>query len=440
MKRGYSLFILVILSIQFISAQFTLDAQFRPRTEYRNGFQFLQQEGADAGFVTNTRARIGAGYKTDSYKIYINVQDLQIWGENPQIIPVDANNSLSLFEAWAELQLGKGWSAKLGRQVLSYDDQRYFGGLDWAQQGRYHDLAMIKYRSEKGFMLDIGLAFNQDLDNQGGPLFGFKNAGTEFNSANPFQYKTMQHLYAKKAFKNFSASLVLANLGFQQIDGTTGEASDIRNTFTAGTHLNYKKGKFGLAGNAYLQTGKFVNGIDIDGAFLLGLDATYKAGAKTTLGIGIEAISGDDTSTAGATEAFLPHFGTNHKFNGFMDHFYVGNWINRVGLLDIHASATFKLGEKTTLFSKLLSFQGMEDTPGGESSLGTELDLVLNQTFKGFALKIGYSQLFAADGLEELETARLGAAAPIDFKGSQNWAWAMIIIKPTIFTTAKSDQ
>ncbi|MGD1946391.1 MAG: alginate export family protein [Croceivirga sp.] len=435
MKRPILFLTIVFLSVQSIISQFTLDATFRPRAEYRNGFQFLQQEGVDAGFVTNTRARIGANYKTPSYEIYINIQDVQIWGENPQLVPVDGNSSFSLFEAWAELQLGKGWSTKLGRQVLSYDDQRYFGGLDWAQQGRYHDLGMIKYRTN-GFMLDVGLAFNQDLDGQGGPLFGFKNAGTEFNSGNPFHYKTMQHLYAKKKFGDFGVSLVLANLGFQQIDGDTGDVSDIRSTFTAGTHLNYKKGKFGLAGNAYLQSGKFFNGVDIEGAYLLGLEATYKAGAKTTLGLGVEAISGDDASTTDATEAFLPHFGTNHKFNGFMDHFYVGNWVNRGGLLDIHASAVFNLGPKTTLFTKFLNFQGMEDTPGGESSLGNELDLVLTQKFNGFALKVGYSQLFASDGLEELETLRSGAT---DFKGSQNWAWAMIIIKPTLFTTKKDN-
>ena len=438
MRKANLLFTLFILSVNLTFSQFTVDAQFRPRTEYRNGFQFLQQEGVDAGFVTNTRARLGFGYKTETYQIYINVQDVQIWGENPQLVPVDANNSFSLFEAWGELQLGGGWSTKLGRQVLSYDDQRYFGGLDWAQQGRYHDLAMVKYRT-KDFMLDVGLGFNQDLDNQGGPLFGFKNGGTEFNSGNPFQYKTMQYLYAKKNFNAFSASLVLANLGFQQIDATTDEVSDIRSTFTAGTHLTYKKGGFSLDANAFLQTGEFFTGIDIDGAYLLGLEAAYKVSPKTKLGLGIEAISGDDTSTAG-TEAFLPHFGTNHKFNGFMDHFYVGNWINNVGLLDIHARATFNLGENTTLFSKLLSFRGMEDTPSGERSLGTELDLVLTQKFKGFALKLGYSQLFAADGLEELETARLGATAPVDFKGSQNWAWAMVVIKPTLFSTADNQK
>ncbi|MGD1945860.1 MAG: hypothetical protein ACFB0A_06295, partial [Croceivirga sp.] len=108
MKKPILFLTLVFLSVQSIICQFTLDATFRPRAEYRNGFQFLQQEGVDAGFVTNTRARIGANYKTPSYEIYINIQDVQIWGENPQLVPVDGNSSFSLFEAWAELQFGKG--------------------------------------------------------------------------------------------------------------------------------------------------------------------------------------------------------------------------------------------------------------------------------------------------------------------------------------------
>ena len=95
---------------------------------------------------------------------------------------------------------------------------------------------------------------------------------------------------------------------------------------------------------------------------LVGLEAMYKASSKVKLGLGVEAISGDDADTAGVTEAFLPHFGTNHKFNGFMDYFYVGNHVNSVGLLDVHASAVFKLGAKTTLLTKVLNFSGMEET------------------------------------------------------------------------------
>lgn len=433
MKRGYIFYFLVFLSVQLINAQFTLDGQFRPRTEYRNGFQNLIPEGVDAGFGINTRARLNAGYSTESFKVYLSLQDLLVWGENPQIIPVDANNSFSVFEAWASLKLGGKWSTKIGRQVLSYDDQRFFGGLDWAQQGRNHDLAMIKYQGEK-LILDFGLAFNQDYDENGGPLFGFQNQGTAYPANNPFQYKTMQYLYLKNKWENLSASILAVNYAHQNFD-TNGMADGVNSLFTLGTHLNYKKGSFGAAANAFLQTGEFFNGAtDVGGAYLLGLDLSYKASPKVGLGVGIELISGDDTDTTDKTEAFLPTFGTNHKFNGFMDYFYVGNHINTIGLVDIHASANFKLGEKSSLFAKVLNFKGEQDLPSGENSLGTEIDLVFTQGFKGYALKIGYSQLFAADGMYELR-----GIAEEDAKSSQNWAWAMLIIKPKFFSTPKEN-
>ncbi|NAS10556.1 alginate export family protein [Poritiphilus flavus] len=432
MKKGYKLFILVVLSIQFTNAQFTLDGQFRPRTEYRNGFQTLIPDAADAGFAINTRARLNAGFETESFKVYLSLQDLMVWGENPQIVPIDANNSFSVFEAWASLKLGGNWSTKLGRQVLSYDDQRFFGGLDWAQQGRNHDLLMIKYKGAQ-FIMDFGLAFNQDLDENGGPLFGFQNQSTAYPAGNPFQYKTMQYLYLNQKWSGFSASFLAVNNGYQNFDDA-GEADGVNSTFTLGTHLNFKKGSFGAAANAFYQTGSFFTGLDVDGAYLLGLDLSYKASAAVNLGIGVELISGDDADTADKTEAFLPTFGTNHKFNGFMDYFYVGNHVNSIGLFDIHASANFKLGERSSLFAKVLNFSGEQDLPSGENALGTEVDLVFTQKFKGYSLKIGYSHLFPSDGMYELK-----GVAEADAADNQNWAWAMLIIKPKFFTTAKPD-
>ncbi|RCS26146.1 hypothetical protein DUT90_10230 [Polaribacter sp. WD7] len=431
MKKQYAILGLMLVCFQFVNAQFTLDGQFRPRTEYRNGYQSLIPEGADAGFAINTRVRLNAGYQTDLFKVYLSIQDLLVWGENPQIIPVDANNSFAVFEAWASLKLTDNSGLKIGRQVLSYDDQRFFGGLDWAQQGRNHDLAMYQYRSGS-FMLDFGLAFNQDFDNNGGPLFGFQNVGTAYPASNPFQYKAMQYLYAKETWGGFNASLLLVNYSHQNFDttGATPVADGVNSLFTAGTHLNYKKGKFGLAGNAFLQTGTFFNGsTDVGGAYLLSLDASYKASAKVGLGAGIEVISGNDTATTDKTEAFLPTFGTNHKFNGFMDYFYVANHVNTIGLVDIHASANFKLGATSSLMVKALNFSGEQALASGEKSLGTEIDVVFSKKFKGYALKVGYSQMFASDGLYELKGVSEAAA-----KDTQNWAWAMLVIKPKFLT------
>lgn len=427
MKKRHLLIGLLCLSAQFISAQFTLDGEFRPRTEFRHGFGNLIADNADAAFATSTRARLNAGYAVDAYKFYLSIQDVMVWGENRQILPDDQNDSFAVFEAWAAINLGEGFSTKLGRQSISYDDQRIFGGLDWAQQGRNHDAAILKYGKEN-FQLDLGLAFNQDFDNP----TGFQSVGTTYNTMGFFSYKTMQYLYLKQKWSNLSASLLVLNNGFQnfETDGTTADGTSNLQTF--GTHLNYSKGSFGAAVNAFLQTGERQGSTKVSGAYLLGLDLTYKASSKVGLGAGIEIISGNDTETANQTEAFFPLYGTNHKFNGFMDYFYVGNHANSIGLFDIHLSANFKLGEKSSLLIKALNFSGEQELGSGDKSLGTELDLVYSQAFKGYALKLGYSQLFANDGMYQLKGTTKDIAAT-----SQNWAWAMLVIKPKFLNTSK---
>lgn len=419
---------LCLFGMHFSFAQFVVDGQFRPRTEYRNGFGGLIPDASDSGFATATRVRLNTAYQTEKYAFYVSLQDVLVWGENRQLRPDDENNSFAIFEAWAQIQLGSGWSTKLGRQVLSYDDQRILGEVDWTQQARNHDAALIGY-SKNNFMLDFALAFNQDYDNPS----GFQSIGNTYNTMGFFSYKTMQMLYLKQKWESFAASLVLLNNGFQNYDEND-SADGVSNLQTIGAHLTYKKGSFGLAANAFFQTGERQGELDVKGAYLLGLDLSYKASSTVGLGAGVEIISGNDGQTTGETAAFFPLYGTNHKFNGFMDYFYVGNHANSVGIFDIHASANFKLGEKSGLLVKVLNFKGEQDLSGGESALGTEVDLVYTQKFNGYALKLGYSHLFPADGMYKLK-----GVTEADAASTQNWAWAMLVIKPKLFTTAKQN-
>ncbi|WP_339893704.1 alginate export family protein [uncultured Algibacter sp.] len=413
MRKQYILIGLMALIVQFAQAQFTLDGEFRPRTEYRNGYGSIIPDAAEPGFGVSTRVRLNAGYAVDAYKFYVSFQDIMVWGENRQLLPYDQNNSFAIFEAWTELNLGKGFSTKLGRQTISYDDERIMGVVNWTQQARNHDAALLKYNKGK-FMLDFGLAFSQDYSNPS----GFQSTSTAYNTTGFFSYKTMQYLYLKQAWENFSGSLLFLNNGFQKFD-TNNAPDGVNSLQTLGTHLDYKKGSFGAAANAFLQLGD-----NVDGAFLLGLDLTYKASDKVTFGAGFEITSGNDSTTPDS-EAFFPLYGTNHKFNGFMDYFYVGNHANNVGLVDIHASANFKLGAKSSLLVKALNFSGEQDLPSGENALGTEIDLVFKQAFNGYALFAGYSQMFASDGMNELKGVSNDAAADI-----QNWGWVMLVIKP----------
>ncbi|HDZ05469.1 hypothetical protein LCGC14_0071190 [marine sediment metagenome] len=426
MRSPYKIACFVFLCVQIANAQFTLDGQFRPRTEYRHGFGSIIPDAADAGFAISTRARLNAKYETEAYQFYLSIQDVMVWGENRQILPDDQNDSFAVFEAWADISLGKGWSTKLGRQVISYDDQRIFGGLDWAQQGRNHDAGLLKYKKDK-FMLDVGLAFSQDFDNPA----GFQSVGTAYNTSGFFTYKTMQYLYAKQQWDNFSVSILALNNGFQNFD-TEEETDGVSNLQTIGTHLGYEGGSFSANANLFLQIGERQNELKVGGTYLFGLDLGYKASDKVTLGLGTEVISGNKADTTDKTEAFFPLYGTNHKFNGFMDYFYVGNHANSVGLFDIHASAKFDLGKKSSLLIKVLNFSGEQELPSGEKSLGTEIDLVFSKAFNGYGLAVGYSQMFAADGMYELKGITDDLAA-----SSQNWAWVQLTIKPQFLKTKK---
>ena len=405
-------------------AQFKIDGEFRPRTEYRHGFGNLIADDAEPGFGISTRARLNFGYKNENYTFYLSFQDVLIWGENRQLLPVDSNNSFSIFQAWADIKMGSDWSTKLGRQTIVYDDQRIFGVVGWVQQARNHDAAILKYRKNK-FMLDFGLAFNQDKAN----ISGFSSVGNEYSTTGFFSYKTMQYAYLKNNWAAFSGSLLLLNTGFQEFNNS-GDSDGTSGLQTFGTHLGYKKGKLGLAGNLFLQTGKRQGKVDVKGAYLASLDLSYKATDKVGLGIGAEVISGNDAD-AGETGAFFPLYGTNHKFNGFMDYFYVGNHANSIGLVDVHASAKFKIG-KSSLLVKVLNFSGEQELPSGEKSLGTELDLVFTKPIKAGKLQIGYSHMFAADGMYELKGISEDLAA-----SGQNWAWVQLTLEPKFLNHTK---
>lgn len=419
MKRTIILTAIGSLCLQATMAQFSLDGQFRPRTEYRNGFGSIIPDSADAGFATSTRARINAGYTTESYQLYLSLQDIMVWGENRQLLAADLNNSFSIFEAWAKLKLANGLATKVGRQVISYDDERIMGEVDWTQQARNHDAALLQY-AEDSFIMDVGLAFNQDFNDPS----GFQSVGTAYATTGFFSYKTMQYLYGRKIWNRFTGSLLLMNNGFQNFD-TAGNADGISNLQTLGTHLNYKPGRFGAQANAFIQTGEWQGSLDVGSAYLLGLELSYKVSDKAGLGLGTELISGNKSDTADKTEAFFPLYGTNHKFNGFMDYFYVGNHANSIGLIDVHASANLNLGKESSLLLKVLNFSAQQELTGGEKSLGTEIDIVYSKSFKGYGLKIGYSHLFEDDGMYELKGVTEANAAD-----SQNWAWIMLNIKP----------
>jgi hypothetical protein len=400
---------LLIVSNTF--AQFEIDAELRPRYEYRHGYKTLFPNKTDAASFVSQRTRVGTKYSTEKLRLYVSIQNVRAWGDVPQL-NISDKNGIGLHEAWGEIIWSPNVSLKLGRQEVIYDDHRIFGNVGWAQQARSHDLALIKYAKNQ-FKMNIGVAFNQSGENL---------VGTELKT--PKTYKKMQHVWLHKKWDKLAGSLLFLNNGMQTSSGTT------KYSQTLGTHLVNNGNKWQTLLNAYYQFGKDAGNRDLS-AYLLGLEINHKTSKSIALGLGAELQSGNDKGkpTQTKNKAFNPFYGTNHKFNGFMDYFYVGNHTNNVGLLDVYAKAKTKLSSKSSLSAFVHSFSAAADLDEKVSNqLGTEVDLVYSYKHsKEISLSAGYSHMFASKGMKVLKAS--------DCNSTNNWGWVMVTIKPTLFST-----
>jgi hypothetical protein len=398
MKKILLLVVGLITSQAF--AQFTLSGELRPRAEYRNGYKTLTADNSEAALFVSQRTRINSQFVSENYTFFVSVQDVRVWGDVPQLNTSDLNG-LAIHEAWGQIKFSSDFGVKLGRQEIIYDDSRIFGNVGWAQQGRSHDAAIFKFGNEN-YKLDLGIAYNQDKEAL------FENIYTISGN-----YKALQYAWFHKDWNKVNASFLLLNNGLQNVD-----EEEIRYSQTLGTNLKIKASEnLTIDANAYLQTGKDVLDNDLS-ASLLGLDLGYKASSKLNLGLGLEIQSGNDyNGDAGENNAFTPFYGTNHKFNGFMDYFYVGNHVNSVGLVDIYAKISTTLGEKSNLTAFIHNFSSQgEISANVDKGLGTELDLVYSHKFNNdISIGAGYSQMFASEGLEVIKNNTDGNA--------NNWAW-----------------
>ncbi len=156
------------------NAQISLTGQLRTRGESRNGYANLVPLDAKKADFISQRTRLIFGYKWDRLTIGTTIQDVRVWGADASSISA-TDNRLQLHEAWGELTLANkadttiGFklvdllTLKIGRQELIYDDARLIGNLDWLQQGRRHDMILLK-TVHHGWQVDLGFAYNQNTD------------------------------------------------------------------------------------------------------------------------------------------------------------------------------------------------------------------------------------------------------------------------------------
>lgn len=445
-----------LFGLNAANAQLTATGQFRPRTEFRDGYSTLQSKDMKTAAFTSQRTRLNIGFTGYRFKFFTAIQDVRVWGQDASTInrvTTAENNGIQLHEAWGEIILNdtvssiQNLSLKIGRQEIAYDDQKVMGGLDWLQQARYHDAVVLKYFN-KGWTADFGAAFNQNKELLSGTIYNGVPAATAGYTAGTnnlgTNYKSLEYMYLARKFYFGDISFLFLSDNFNKYSNVTSGTPPVvtkvneqgiwtRNTTGFYYNVNATR-KLKFEGSLYHQFGHDKNGRSLD-ANLASITSTLQIGRKLFVGPGIDYLSGNDgTKAVTATSdnnQFDPLYGTPHKFWGYMDYFYASSGFGSQGLLNYFLKAKYNLKDNLTLFADLHCFEAgntLSNGAGGSqnSYLGTELDLKMSYNMtKMINIEAGYSYMQATNSMASAQVKNV--ANP---NLTPQWAYVMVNIKP----------
>lgn len=425
MRKLYALAVfglLLLLSFTESYGQTTIDAEFRPRSEYRSGFNQPLLDPLKSALVTMQRTRLNFNYKGGVVSARLVLQDSRIFGETDTKQPATATTgSIGVYEAWTELLLFSGTSFKIGRQGVQFEDGRLFSLSPWSNTGNSHDLAQFRYFAP-GLDVQLGYAYNNQK--------AF-NADSSFYNISKM-YKELAFIHVTKTLANgLDLSLLHVNEGFMK--SKIDESLYHRNTMGGTLQLKNDKMPFGFLLTGFYQSGKSVPTVDLD-AYLLASKVTYTINNKIGGLVGVDYYSGSEsTVVATKTNTFnkLP-YGVNHSFNGYMEYWAT---LPKGGLVNYFGGVNLKLNKRISSDITYYAFSLAKDMKVGtldvQKNIGSELDIALNYKFSAeTAIQFAWCTYFVTDGTEMLKFK----STTVDTKFPQ-YAYLMLTIKPQLYKT-----
>ncbi|MDD4141288.1 MAG: alginate export family protein [Bacteroidales bacterium] len=430
MKKFYSIILfagILLMSAYSLTAQdLYIDAEFRPRAEFREGMRSPLTTDQTPSFVLLNRTRLKLGFESKWINAKITLQDSRVWGQDN----INAENiGLNLYEGWVELHVVQDLNFTIGRQILAYDYNRLFSASSWTNTGKSHDLALLKYTNHDwGFRADLGFAYNNPKDVYSEQLFN-----DEQN-----YYQTLSFLRFEETFASkFKASAIFVGEGFQNIQTDENGENYIDGHFgryTTGANFEMKDKEipvdFTLTG--YYQFGKNLSQKELN-AYFFAATVTAKLAKPLSLYVGTDVYSGSDNDSK-QDNTWDKLYGSNHSFNGSMEYW---RSLPNEGLVDIYGGLkchflekklTADLGYHFMMTEKEIRRANLAEAKG--HNLGSELDLKLQYSVvKNVMIEGGWSTYF-----NSANTKLLKGLADTDTR-FQQWAYVSLIINPQLFNT-----
>lgn len=381
----------------------------------------------DNAYFLMQRSRLTIDYKRTGLETKVTAQHSGVWGQK-------GKGNFNLFEAWVKLSTKQGLFAQIGRQALSYDDERIIGPNDWAVATLSHDVLRLGYEGH-GHKVHAILSYNQNAENTYG--------GTYYNGGDQ-PYKTMHTLWYHYDLPKtpLGASVLFMNIGMQagKEDGEGDNTPRTNYQQVLGGYLSYKPKNMSLEASYYHQMGKDEHGIKID-SWMASVRSKWELSERASLTAGYDYLSGDDQfpvpgqGQIGLTRltvihGFNPVYGSHHKFYGLMDFFYVSTYVNGFtpGLQNLYVGGTYsplkglKLGITYHYMAMATKLSNMNRT------LGHDIDLEASyQIMKDVRLSAGFSFMSGTESMEKLKRATQNS--------NLRWGWFSLVVNPRIFST-----
>jgi hypothetical protein len=281
----------------------SINAEFRPRAEFRNGYQQLRNDTSTGAFFANQRLRLIANYVYNNrFILQVSVQDLRVWGQQD---PRSTSATLQLFEGWAETYITNKFSIRVGRQRLVYDNQRLFAENDWRLSAAVHDAVNFRYNTPK-LSSELALAFNQSAE---------RYFGTDYAPSGFTNYKFLAVNYLRyKVNKYFILTALNSTDGYQ--DKLNPEKMYLR--YTLGGRGEFESGRLYATFSGYFQGGQNNSGKDLS-AWYVQPEIRYTSSRNFVARFGAEIFSGNNSTAVNTDHSFVPLYGVAHRFNGSMD-------------------------------------------------------------------------------------------------------------------------
>ncbi|GAB4170703.1 MAG: alginate export family protein [Calditrichia bacterium] len=399
MKRLTTVLLLLLTVTLWGQGTWTFDGQVRHRFERMN-VDFNKDTKAQS--VNLLRSRLGFKYQNgENLYGYIQIQDARVWGEEGStLFDGDADN-MDFHQAYVKIRnlLGLPITMKLGRMEVKYGNERFFGDVNFYQNGQSFDGVIFKYKGER-YKIDIFNLKETEAFNFGD--LGDKNVLGIYSHLDLFKdYKTQLFLFNDR--QEYARNLNRFTVGFY----AAGEQGDLKHT----TEFAYQLGR--------------INGLDVS-AYMFALNIGYKLSNMSynpEIWGGIDYLSGDDDATDANYNTFNTLYADNHKFYGYMDYFFniPGNTFG-AGLMDIHVKVAFEPIEKMNAIIKFHNFQAAKDITllNGDKSktYGNEIDFKIKYPANDqVVFKAGYS-IFMPGNIFK------------DYRGddTSNWFYLMTVV------------